>query len=442
MRCRSLFSLLSVLVLVAGTLALSPAVSAATGPRVTGLSLQSAWRGGGASITVSGTGFTSVTAVLFGATKAAGFHVVTPKRITVTVPAHALGTTDVRVVTSSTTSPKSAKDRFAFIALPPPTVSSISVKKAPAGGGTAITIHGKNFTNVIGVTFGTVAAQQVKRVSSKKLTVVVPSHQAGSFALQVTTKSGTSKATSKAKFTFTAAPAIPAAAPAGYTRAFTEDFNKAAAAGAFTKAYSTKFGGYAGCCTTNKQTIYDSNKVLSTNNGSLYYDLHSSGGHSYSAAPIPRSGSQLDFTYGQVGFALRLDSSVGDGYKMAFLLWPKTGQWTNEIDIAEVNDLSENVYSNAWVQNADGSHSQGGGKRTTVNLSDHQYHTFLLDWVPGQVTIYFDGVAVSTYTGTYAPSQAMHLVMQTEGFINQGAVPAKSTATLEVPWMYVNTYNG
>jgi hypothetical protein len=242
----------------------------------------------------------------------------------------------------------------------------------------------------------------------------------------------------------TTASAMPTAAPSGFTRAFTEDFNTTAALGKFASVYGGQFGEYDGSTSTNGVTKYDSSKVLSVSNGSLYYNLHSVSGQSYAAAPQAWSGKS--FLYGQVGMSVRLDSSTGPGYKIAFLLWPATNKWSNEVDFPEVDpDFTAPVRAASLNYSPNGLGENGFSSQdnlnTGVHLTDNKYHTFLLTWTPGNMTATIDGKVVATFTGSAVPSQAMRLSMQAEGWINQGAVPTASTDVVEVPWVYINTHN-
>jgi hypothetical protein len=87
----------------------------ATPPTVTGVVPNSGPTTGGTSVTISGTGFTCVTAVNFGGTPAATFTVVNSTTITATSPP-GTGTVDVTVTTCNGTSPTSPADQFTFIA--------------------------------------------------------------------------------------------------------------------------------------------------------------------------------------------------------------------------------------------------------------------------------------------------------------------------------------
>jgi hypothetical protein len=69
---------------------------------------------GGTSVTITGTGFTAVTAVKFGSTKAAGFTVNSATSISAVSPAGTTGLVEVTVTTPNGTSGISSKDRFTF----------------------------------------------------------------------------------------------------------------------------------------------------------------------------------------------------------------------------------------------------------------------------------------------------------------------------------------
>jgi IPT/TIG domain len=90
----------------------SPAPSLS--PEVTGISPASGAAAGGVVVTISGTGFVSVTGVEFGTT-AAGFTVDPDGQITATSPP-GTGTVDVVIVTTGGASPDSAADQFTYAA--------------------------------------------------------------------------------------------------------------------------------------------------------------------------------------------------------------------------------------------------------------------------------------------------------------------------------------
>ncbi len=122
----------------------------------------------GATVIISGSNFTNVTAVNFGGVAASNYLVISTSAIVAYVGAGATG--NISVITSAGTGSLSG---FTFIA-PPPTISSFS----PSSGvvGTTVTIIGTNFnttpTNNI-VYFGAVRAT-VTAATASSLTVTVP----------------------------------------------------------------------------------------------------------------------------------------------------------------------------------------------------------------------------------------------------------------------------
>jgi IPT/TIG domain len=82
-------------------------------PGVTSLSSHSGRKGGGTSVTITGTTLGGADAVYFGTTRAV-FTVVDPTHIQATAPKHARGTVDVTVHNSLGTSPATAADRYTY----------------------------------------------------------------------------------------------------------------------------------------------------------------------------------------------------------------------------------------------------------------------------------------------------------------------------------------
>jgi len=84
-------------------------------PAVTGVTPASGPSTGGNQVTVSGTGFTAVTAVTFGGTPGGGVTVASPTQLTVTAPAHAAGLVHLNVTNAAGTSPTKVADLYRFV---------------------------------------------------------------------------------------------------------------------------------------------------------------------------------------------------------------------------------------------------------------------------------------------------------------------------------------
>jgi hypothetical protein len=104
---------------------------------------------------------------------------------------------------------------FNATVLPAPTVVSLAPTSGPVAGGTSVTVAGTDFTDVEGVSFGSVPAAAYSVTSEGRLTALAPAGtSAAAVPISVTTEAGT--ATSAQSFTYSApAPVVPPAPPAG-----------------------------------------------------------------------------------------------------------------------------------------------------------------------------------------------------------------------------------
>jgi hypothetical protein len=82
-------------------------------PAITSVSPTSGTHAGGKTVTITGTNLTGATAVKFGTTSAT-FTVNSATKITVTTPAHATGTVDIRITTKYGTSKITSHDKYNF----------------------------------------------------------------------------------------------------------------------------------------------------------------------------------------------------------------------------------------------------------------------------------------------------------------------------------------
>jgi outer membrane protein assembly factor BamB len=170
-------------------------------PTVTAISPAGGPTTGATSVTISGSGFGTASAVHFGSVAAAAYTVMSDTRIVATSPSEASGTVDVTVANPAGTSPTSSADQFTFVT--PPVVTSLCPAAGPTLGGTTVTIKGLNFTNATSVQFGSAPAVKFKTVSDIHIDAVSPAENAGSVDVRVTTTfGGTSAATSSDQYTF------------------------------------------------------------------------------------------------------------------------------------------------------------------------------------------------------------------------------------------------
>lgn len=180
-------------------------------PAVTAISPTTGPAAGGTVVTITGTNLLGATAVTFGGTAATTFTVVNATTITATSPVHAVGTVDVLVTTPVGTSANTAADNFIYTG--GPTVTAVSPKAGPIGGGTAVTITGSGFTGATSVTFGGTAATTYTVTNDTTISATSPAHAAGTVDVLVVTPSGTSANTAADDFVYGGGPIITSISP-------------------------------------------------------------------------------------------------------------------------------------------------------------------------------------------------------------------------------------
>src|SRR5207244_3900809 len=194
--------------------------------------------GVGASVTITGTAFTSATAVKFNGTTAT-FTVISDTQITATVPTGATtGTISVSNPGGTATSASS------FTVVPPPPITRFS---PPSGAvGASVTITGTAFTGATAVKFnGTTASFTVN--SATQITATVPAG-ATTGTISVTTPGGT--ATSASSFTVVSPPTITSFSPTSGVVGASVTITGTA----FTGATAVKFNGTTASFTVNSAT--------------------------------------------------------------------------------------------------------------------------------------------------------------------------------------------
>jgi hypothetical protein len=185
-----------------GTATAGPFVYVGAGIEAGGISPAAGPTNGGTSITITGNGFTGVTAVDIGGNPAATFNVDSSTQISATTPAGSPGPAPVVVTTGTgNTNP----EPFTYDAVPTITTGGITPARGPAAGGTPVTIGGSGFTPDATVDFGSTPATDVTVDSSTNITATTPAGAAGASAVTVTTPGGTS---APQTFTYDAVPVI------------------------------------------------------------------------------------------------------------------------------------------------------------------------------------------------------------------------------------------
>ena len=112
-------------------------------------------------------------------------------------------------------------------------------------------------------------------------------------------------------------------------------------------------------------------------------------GHEYTSGIVTTYGK---FAQKYGWFEARVRVPRGKGYWPAFWLLPSDKTWPPEIDVLEVLGHEPNkVYLTNHYSDAQGKHQSHGGSFTGPDFSQ-DFHTFAVDWEPGLVVWYVDGV--------------------------------------------------
>lgn len=129
----------------------------------------------GTLVTLTGTGFTGVTAVTFGALPAASFTFISDTSISAVAPNGTIGlSVNVTVTNPSGTSGTSPSARFTYINGLVPSITSVSPPSGLPAGGNTVTITGSNFLGANSVKFGAISSPIFTIINSTQITAQVP----------------------------------------------------------------------------------------------------------------------------------------------------------------------------------------------------------------------------------------------------------------------------
>jgi hypothetical protein len=132
------------------------------------------------------------------------------------------------------------------------------------------------------------------------------------------------------------------------------------------------------------------------------------------------------------------------GYKIAWLLWPDSGQWPRdgEIDFPEQSLLALSkvggfVHRQGATQGDDQLHARGAS-----SAADGEWHTAEILWKPGdwrtrRCRFQWDGVTIGEWRSETdrIPSTPMHWVVQTEPYLHTYDPPDPTVSgRIEVDW--------
>ena len=159
---------------------------------------------GGGNVTISGTGFSSATAVMFGANASPSYVVDLDTQITAVTPPHSTGTVNVTITTPGGTSANTTSNKYTYTNSP--VVTGISPVSGPPEG-TMVTITGMGFTGATDVKFGTISPGWWAVDNDMQITAYYLPDTPGTMVnITVITPEGTSATSTADRFTYTGVP--------------------------------------------------------------------------------------------------------------------------------------------------------------------------------------------------------------------------------------------
>ncbi|HET9518624.1 MAG TPA: glycoside hydrolase family 16 protein, partial [Actinoplanes sp.] len=215
----------------------------------------------------------------------------------------------------------------------------------------------------------------------------------------------------------------------GWRQIFADNFATDVPLGSFPARVAHKWDAYPdGWRDTSKNGTYMPSKVISVRNGVMDLHLRTENGRRLVAAPTPKPASRGQL-YGR--YAVRFKADPVAGYKVAWLLWPLSEQWSEgEIDFPEGN-----LNSRIWgFMHHRGDPLAKHSYRTKATFAS--WHTAVIEWTPEHVKFILDGTTVGTTTDrSTIPNKPMRWVLQTETVLD-GTVPrATATGHVLIDWV-------
>lgn len=231
----------------------------------------------------------------------------------------------------------------------------------------------------------------------------------------------------------------------GWKQVLAEDFTTDAPLGRFSQTYPG-WAGYDGSRDTSRglgrplaqQGVYDSATTSSVSGGVYDCYLHSSGQTPQVCAVTPAIGGALwkGQMYGRYTVRFKIDSIPG--YKIAWLLWPSSNEWSEgEIDFPEA-DLDSTATGTA--------HEVGRPARneywfdTGVRLTG--WHDATIEWLPGELSFTLDGKTWRTTDDAALPKTPMRWALQAETRLSAEPPSASASGHIDIDWLTAYSYAG
>lgn len=200
---------------------------------------------------------------------------------------------------------------------------------------------------------------------------------------------------------------------------FVEDFTTDAVTGLVSRLYPQSWQPYP----DGTSGIYAPSKTVSVHDGVMDVALGTGAG---AAGTFGSSAGAWDHVGGS--FSVRAKATGGDGNGAAFMLWPTSGTWSDgEIDFPEGNfEDSPSAFHHSMTPGKEADRVQIG-----TGVSWRDWHTYTVDWVPGEsVTYSVDGKVLDTVTHD-VPTTPHRFMFQVGNWGDQGNLLIDWVSTTE-----------
>ena len=227
----------------------------------------------------------------------------------------------------------------------------------------------------------------------------------------------------------------------GWDLVLVEDFDSDAGLGDFATTYPG-WAAYDGARDTSRdlgrpattQGRYDSATTTTVHHGVADVRLHTADGTPQVMALSPTADG--DWWAGQLygRYAVRFRSDPVPGYKVAWLLWPSSDDWTEgEVDFPE-GALGEEIEGNAHDVTGD---PEANAWHVDTGTTMDQWHTAVIEWTPERLTFLLDDQSWTTTDPQAVPRDPMRWVLQTETELGTTAPPADADGHVQIDWVAV-----
>ncbi|CAH2605511.1 protein of unknown function (plasmid) [Rhodovastum atsumiense] len=197
----------------------------------------------------------------------------------------------------------------------------------------------------------------------------------------------------------------------------------------YTEVFHEDFESITGIDRSKFPKIWGNSSDFSFTKGAVTLTSRASEGWANVGFMTSVSGGSNGWMYGL--FQVTASLQAGEGVGPCIVLWPNDDVWPGpEIDLLERIDNTTGYYTVHWK----GSDGKDKYSYQTFSLDLTQPHTYAVDWQPGSLTYYIDGVQLF-HTTQHVPTQAEAFGVEVTA---AGSKPVSSSVSMTVYDMSVS----